>query len=179
MTPRSKHAMRHIGVTATRLVRRCRSPWKRQIFERLEEGRSTSMRRSVRILVVDDFGPFRSFVRTTLQKHPELEIIGEASDGLEAIQKLESLKPDPVLLDIGPPKLSGIEIARQIRVLSPGSKFLMVTEERSEEVIRECLWLGASGYLVKSDAAWELELAINSVIDGTRFLSTSAFLRPG
>lgn len=72
----------------------------------------------VRILLADDFEPFRTFVRSLIKPRPEWLIVGEASDGLEAVQKAEELQPDLILLDIGLPNLSGIEAARRIRVLS-------------------------------------------------------------
>ena len=73
----------------------------------------------VGVLVVEDFDPFRQFVCSTLGKRPELEIVGEASDGLEALYKAEELQPDLILLDIGLPSLNGIEAAQRIRKLSP------------------------------------------------------------
>ena len=73
----------------------------------------------VGVLVVEDFDPFRQFVCSTLGKRPELEIVGEASDGLEAVHKAEELQPDLILLDIGLPSLNGIEAAQRIRKLSP------------------------------------------------------------
>jgi len=82
-----------------------------------------------RILVVDDYEPFRRFICSTLGKRPELQIIGEASDGLEAVQKGEELQPNLILLDIGLPMLNGIEAARRIHKLSPSSKILFLSME--------------------------------------------------
>jgi CheY-like chemotaxis protein len=81
----------------------------------------------VRILVVEDFEPFRRFVCATLQARPEWQVIAEASDGLQAVQKAEELKPDLILLDIGLPGLNGIEAARRIRKLSINSKIVLVS----------------------------------------------------
>ena len=83
-----------------------------------------------RILVVDDYEPWRGFVLTTLQKQPELQVIGEAVDGLEAVQKAQQLQPDLILLDIGLPTLNEIEAARRIRELSPKSRILFVSDNR-------------------------------------------------
>jgi CheY-like chemotaxis protein len=81
---------------------------------------------TTRILVVDDYEPWRRFVSTTLHKQPKLQVIGEALDGLEAVQKAEELQPDLIVLDIGLPTLDGIEAARRIRKLAPKSKILFV-----------------------------------------------------
>jgi DNA-binding NarL/FixJ family response regulator len=126
-----------------------------------------------RILVVDDYEPWRRFVSTTLQKQPELQIIGEVTDGLQAVQKAQQLQPDLILLDIGLPTLNGIEAARQIRELSPKSKILFVSEDRSWDIVEEALRTGAGGYVVKSDAAGELLPAVNAVLGGKRFVSAS------
>ena len=84
----------------------------------------------VRILVVDDFEPFRHFVCTTLKARPELQVIGEAADGLEAVQKAEELQPDLIFLDIGLPTLNGIEVASRIGRLVPAAKILEQTRKQ-------------------------------------------------
>ena len=127
--------------------------------------------RSIRVLVVDDYAPFRDFVRTALQKLPELQIIDEASDGLEAAQKAQQLQPELILLDIGLPKLSGIEAARRIREDSPVPKILFVSEYRTWDIAKEALRSGGDGYVVKSNAANELLPAVQSVLQGKPFLS--------
>ena len=124
----------------------------------------------VRVLVVDDHAPFRRFVCSTLQARTELQVIGQASDGLEAVQKAEELKPDLILLDVGLPTLSGIEAARRIRKLSPESKILFVSQEPSPDVVREALGLGARGYVVETDAGSELLEALDSVLRGGQFV---------
>ena len=131
------------------------------------------MERSIRVLLVDDYAPFRHFVRSILQKQPELQIIGEVSDGMEAVQKVQELRPDLILLDIGLPTLNGIEVARQIRKLSPTSKILFVSENRSWDIAKEALRSGGDGYVVKSDAASELLPAVRAVLEGERFVSWS------
>jgi DNA-binding NarL/FixJ family response regulator len=126
---------------------------------------------SIRILVVDDFEPFRVFVLSMFSKTPELRIICEASDGLEAVQKAEELKPDLILLDIGLPKLNGIQAARQIRKVAPSSKILFLSQESSADVVQEALDLGAMGYVVKAHAGSELLAAVEAVCQGRRFMS--------
>ena len=130
--------------------------------------------------MVDDYEPWRSFVTRTLQKKPELQVVSEASDGLEAVQKAQELQPDLILLDIGLPTLNGIAAARQILQYAPKIKILFVSEQRSSDIVEEALGTGASGYVVKADAANELLPAVEAVIQGKQFwlsksLTGSAF----
>ena len=127
----------------------------------------------VRILVVDDFGPWRRFISAAIEQEPHLHLIGEVSDGLEAVQKSKELKPDLILLDLGLPKLDGMAAARQIRTVSPKSKILFVTQESSAAVVSEAMELGA-GFVVKTDAGTELLAAVKAVMSGEQFLSSSA-----
>lgn len=127
----------------------------------------------MRVLIVDDHDPWRRYASTTLQKQHGLHVIGEVSDGLEAVQKAEELQPDLILLDIGLPTLNGIEAARRIRKVSPGSKILFVSENRSADVAEKALSTGAGGYVVKSEAGRELLPAVKAVLKGERFLSAS------
>ncbi len=133
---------------------------------------------TVRILVVDDYEPWRQFVSSTLQKQPNLHVIAEASDGLQGVQKAQELKPDLVLLDIGLPKLNGIEAARKIRELVPGSKILVLSENRVWEIAETLFSMGVSGYAIKSEAAHELLPAVNVVLESRRFVS-KRLLAPG
>jgi CheY-like chemotaxis protein len=123
-------------------------------------------------LVVDDYEPFRRFVCSTLEKRPELQIVGEASDGLEAVQKAKQLQPDLILLDIGLPTLNGMEAARQIRTLAPQSKILFLSQESSPDVVQEAFTLGALGYVVKAHAGSELLAAVEAVCQGRQFVSS-------
>jgi DNA-binding NarL/FixJ family response regulator len=125
------------------------------------------------VLVVDDFEPFRRRVASILQQQSELRIIAEVSDGLEAVRKAMDLQPDLILLDIGLPKLSGIEAARRIRELSSRSKVIFLSENRSWDIAQEALRTGAGGYVVKTDAARELLPAVEAVLNGKRFVSAS------
>jgi len=127
----------------------------------------------IRVLIVDDFEPWRRFISSELQKQSNLQAIGEVSDGLEAVQLAKELQPDLILLDIGLPTIDGIEVARRIREVSPPSKILFVSETRSPEIAEEALNTGACGYVAKSDAATELLLAIKAVLAGKRFVSAS------
>ena len=125
----------------------------------------------VRVLVVDDYEPFRRFVCSTLEQRPDLQIIGEAADGLEAVHKAEELQPDLIVLDIGLPTLNGIGAARRIRELSPESKILFVSQESSADLVQESLRIGALGYVVKTHAGIELSAAVEAVRQGKRFIS--------
>ena len=125
---------------------------------------------SGRVLVVDDSEPFRNFICSTLGKRPELQIVGQVSDGLQAVRRAEELQPDLIVLDIGIPSLNGIEAARRIRKLSPESKILFVSQESSADIVREALGAGASGYIVKTDAGRELLEAVSAVLRGEFFV---------
>jgi DNA-binding NarL/FixJ family response regulator len=127
----------------------------------------------VRVIVVEDHEIWRHFFSTALQKEPELRVIAEVSDGLKAVQKVEELQPDLILLDIGLPTLNGIEAARRIRDVSPASKILFISENRSLDIVKEALRTGARGYISKSDAGSELMLAVKAVLEGKRFVSAS------
>jgi DNA-binding NarL/FixJ family response regulator len=125
---------------------------------------------SLRVLVVEDFEPFRIFIHRALLE-TKVQIIAEAEDGLEAVQKAGELQPDLILLDIGIPRLNGLEAARQIRKVSPKSKILFLSQESSADVIEEALDLGAMGYVVKSHAGTGLLAAVEAVRRGGKFVS--------
>jgi DNA-binding NarL/FixJ family response regulator len=124
----------------------------------------------VRILVVDDFEPWRRTIVSIIEEDPELQVIHEASDGLEAVQMCQELQPDLVVLDVGLPKLSGLEVARQIRVLSPGSKILFLSVIPSQDVMCEALRIGAAGYIAKADALRDLLPAVRAAVANQEFL---------
>lgn len=126
----------------------------------------------VRVLLVDDFESFRRFVASAIGTRPELQIVGEASDGLEAVKKAEELQPDLILLDIGLPMLNGIEAARRIRKCCPQSKILFVSGNSSIDVVQGALATGAAGYVVKSNAGRDLLTAIDIVLRGEQFLGS-------
>lgn len=126
-----------------------------------------------RVLVIDDYEPWRHFVLTALRTQPRVQVLGAVSDGLEAVKVTQELQPDIILLDIGLPTLNGIEAARRIREVSPKSKILFVSENRSWDIAEEALRTGGIGYVIKSDAGRELLPALNAAFEGRRFLSTS------
>ena len=132
--------------------------------------RSIATTPTIRVLVVEDFAPFLEFICSILRKESGLQIIGEVSDGLAAVQKAEELQPDLILLDIGLPKLNGIEAARRIRKLSPGSRILFMSQESSADMVQAALATGAKGYVVKMDVRRDLLMAVNAVLRGEQFV---------
>lgn len=126
---------------------------------------------SIRVIVVEDFPPFREFICKELGKWPNFQVICEVSDGLQAVQKAKEHQPDLILLDIGLPTLNGIAAARQILKLAPESKIIFVTQESSPAVVQEALNLGARGYVVKTRAAIDLLAAVEVVLEGRQFVS--------
>jgi DNA-binding NarL/FixJ family response regulator len=126
---------------------------------------------SIRVLVVDDFEPFRRLACSILENRQNLQVICEASDGLRAVQKAQELKPDLILLDLGLPTLNGFAAARRIRELSPESKILFVSIESSQDLVREAFSSGALGYVSKTRVGIDLLAAVEAVLDGRRFVS--------
>ena len=127
----------------------------------------------LRVLIVDDFDPWLGFVVQLLRQQPHVRIVGFASDGLEAIQKAEEFQPDLILLDVGLPKLDGIEAARQIRKLVPKAKLLFLSSNSDPDVVRSAFLAGGQGYVLKSDAERELLHGIEPVLLGKQFVSSS------
>jgi len=93
---------------------------------------------TVRILLVDDFAPFRFYVRRILEQYPEGDVIGEAADGVAALQLIAELEPDLILLDISLPRLNGLEVALQVGAMAPRSKILFLSSHCSQELGRLC-----------------------------------------
>jgi len=124
-----------------------------------------------RVLVVEDYEPFRRMLTRTLAGVLGLQIVGEVSDGLEATQQAERLQPDLILLDIGLPTLDGIEAARRIHKSIPECKILFVSQESSADVAQEAFNSGAQGYVVKGQAGSELLAALEAVRQGRQFIS--------
>ena|ERR1700722_5231638 len=126
---------------------------------------------SIQILLVDDYKAWRHEISRMLEARPEWHVVFEVSNGLEAVQKAEELKPDLILLDIGLPELNGIEAARRMRRVSSRSRIIFVSQENSPEVVQEALSTGAQGYVYKARAQSELLPAIDAVLRGGQFLT--------
>jgi len=123
--------------------------------------------------VVEDYAAFRRVLVSAIQSKAEIQVICEVADGPEAVQKARELQPELILLDIGLPRLNGIEAARQIRNLSPESKILFVSQESSPDIVQAALETGAKGYVVKADVGRELIPALDAVLRGQTYVSKS------
>ena len=126
----------------------------------------------VRILVVEDHARFRHHICLALQRRAEFQTF-EAADGLDAVQKVEELQPDLVLLDINMPRMHGFEVARQVRRLAPRARVLFLSQESASEIVGKALGAGADGYVQKMSAGDDLLPAIDAVLGGQRFVSRS------
>ena len=127
-----------------------------------------------RILVVDDSVPFRRFICSKLQERVEFQVT-EASDGWEAVRNAEDQQPDLILLDIGLPKLNGIEVARRVQELANPPKILFISQESSPDVVQEAFGSGAAGYIHKPRVGSKLLLAVETIQLGSRFISGCEF----
>ena len=125
----------------------------------------------MRILLVEDYKPYRSLISSLLSEDHNLELVGEAEDGLEAVEEAQQLKPDIILMDIGLPKLNGLAAARRMLDLVPSAKIIFLTQETDADVVKEALNLGARGYVLKQYAEAELLAAIAAVLAGKRFFN--------
>ncbi len=127
----------------------------------------------IRVLVADDHLLLREGIRSLLAKVPDIEIVGEAGDGEEAVAKAEQLKPDVVLMDITMPRLGGLEASRLIRQKEPNTRVLILTMHETDQYLRGMLEAGVSGYLLKTTATSDLILAIRAVHQGDVYLYPS------
>jgi DNA-binding NarL/FixJ family response regulator len=124
---------------------------------------------TTRILLVDDHPIVRQGLKTILEGHIDWEIVGEASDGVEAVEKAVRLNPDVMVLDVTMPTMNGLEACRVLRRELPELEILFVTQHDSPQMMREALEAGARGYVVKSNAARDLLEAVEAVSQHRRF----------
>ncbi len=156
------------------LVKQVVSVFSAGIVEAVESiRRNSSFLHTIRILVVDDFEPWRTVIRRILASRSYLQIVGEACDGQEAVQKARDLQPELILMDIAMPCLNGVEAARKIREIAADSKILFLSQEYSQEFAQETVNVGAQGYVIKRSAQTDLLPAIEAVIQGKHFFSPS------
>ncbi len=128
---------------------------------------------SIRVLLADDHTILRQGIRVLLENHEDIEVVGEASDGREAISLAKQFRPDVVLMDIAMPLLNGLEATRQIKHDFPEISILVLTMYDTEEYVSQILRAGAAGYVLKKVAATELVSAIRAVYQGEAFLYPS------
>jgi DNA-binding NarL/FixJ family response regulator len=137
------------------------------IFQYSHELR-TSM--AVRILIVDDHPVVRHGLKSLLGDQPGWEVIGEAADGAEALDKTDILNPDVILLDVTMPNMNGLEACRKIHARAPQCEILVITQHDSRQMLREAMSCGARGYIVKSNAARDLLAAVDAVSKHRNFV---------
>ena len=122
-----------------------------------------------RTLIVEDHEGLRAWLRSLLENETQCVIVGEVSDGLQAVQRAQELQPDLILLDLSLPKLNGMEAGRRMRKISPQSKIVFLSQNPAPEIVESALRIGA-GYLLKSDAK-ELPAAVHAIFEGRKFVS--------
>jgi two-component system, NarL family, response regulator NreC len=127
--------------------------------------------RKIRILLADDHQLMRSGVRLMLEREPDISVVGEASDGREAVSLVKTLKPEVVVMDIGMPNLNGIEAAHQMTQENPELAIVIVSMHSDESYVLRALKAGARGYLLKDSAEADLIKAVHVVYAGKSFFS--------
>jgi DNA-binding NarL/FixJ family response regulator len=128
----------------------------------------------MRILVADDHGIVRAGIRLLLERQRDLEVVAEAADGVEAVEQALAVRPDLCILDVGMPRLTGLQAAREIRSHLPNARVLMLSMHDDEHYLFEALKAGASGYVLKREADQDLVGAIRAVGNGEAFLTNAA-----
>jgi DNA-binding NarL/FixJ family response regulator len=128
----------------------------------------------MRVLIADDHGIVRTGIRLLLERQPGVEVVGEASDGVEAVEQALSTRPDLCILDVGMPRMTGLQAARAIRSHLPDARVLMLSMHDDERYVFEALKAGASGYVLKREAGQDLVGAVRAVGRGEAFLTNAA-----
>jgi two-component system response regulator NreC len=132
------------------------------------------MEKKITVLVCDDHALFRAGVRTILSSQPDIEVVGEAGDGKEAVDQALHLNPDVVLMDISMPVLKGFDAVRRIKKARPGIQILILTVYDDEDLVARCLDAGAAGYVLKDDPPLQLVYAIQTVQRRQQYISPQA-----
>ena len=125
---------------------------------------------NVKVLIIEDHPMFRMGLSLVLEKIGDIDLIGEAENGIEGVEKTRNLLPDVVLMDIGLPEIDGIEATKEIKETNPEINVLMFTSRDSEDDVFSAFEAGANGYIMKGASAEQIELAIKSVSEGTAWL---------
>jgi len=134
-------------------------------------GNLTATMKAYRIILVDDHALFRRQIKRIIEEAPNLEVVGEAGDGFEALDLIKEIGPDLVILDISMPKCGGIEASRKIKSLYPDLKVLILTINRDEPYMQHAMAVGVDGYLLKEVAMDELIEAILTLMEGKTYFS--------
>lgn len=127
--------------------------------------------RKIRVLIADDHTILREGIRSLLEREPDIEVVGEAADGAEAVAKVDQLRPDAVLLDVGMPNMNGIEATRRIKAKHPDICVLILSMHDDEEYVRPLMQSGASGYVLKRSATTDLVVALRAAVRGHTVLA--------
>ncbi len=125
---------------------------------------------TLRIMIADDHGVLRGGLRVLLNEQPDWEVVAEAADGYQAMRVAEEVRPDVVLLDISMPGMDGIEVTRALKPRIPNTQILILTVHEDQELLREAMRAGASGYMVKRAAQSELISAVTAVMRGDLYV---------
>jgi DNA-binding NarL/FixJ family response regulator len=128
---------------------------------------------SIRVVIVDDHALFRRGLDRVLADEPDIEVVGEAADGVEAVARVRELTPDVVIMDVRMPRATGIEAARTVRAMVPDTKVIMLTVSDLEEDLYEAVKAGVNGYLLKEVAIGEVADAVRAVAAGHSLVSPS------
>lgn len=124
-----------------------------------------------RLVIAEDHTILREGLKALLASRPDLEVVGEATDGRDAVRCAQELNPDLMLLDLSMPRSNGLEALKEIKRISPQTKVLVLTVHKTEDYVFTALQAGADGYALKDSSAAELTLAVRSVLKGERYLS--------
>jgi DNA-binding NarL/FixJ family response regulator len=128
----------------------------------------------MRVLIADDHGIVRSGLRLLLDRQPDMEVVAEAEDGVEAVQQAIAEKPDLAVLDVGMPRMTGLQATREIKAYTPDTTVLILSMHDDERYLFEALHAGASGYVLKREADQDLVAAARAVSRGEAFLTNAA-----
>ena len=131
------------------------------------------MNTSIRIMLAEDHRILRDGLQAIFANEPDLELVGEAMDGREAVQQARELQPDLLILDLSMPRMDGLSALKEIKRVAPNTRILVMTVHRTEEYVFRAIEDGADGYLLKDASAGELLLGVRSVLAGERYLSAA------
>lgn len=129
---------------------------------------------NIKILIADDHAMIRDGLKLLFSRNKDFSIVGEAASGADVVEKFKATDPDLVILDISMPDMNGMEAAKEILVINPLARIIILSMYNEEEYISYCIEAGVKGYVVKSEVSSELEYAVNAVIKGSTYFSQKA-----